>query len=218
MLLQIAAKHEEKNEWDRAAASSMFVGEFAGVLCRAAEKGQLTGALVAQAPMLGMDAWAAASRLLATQLEEKCFYHQAVAQLLACHQVIDAIAVYRRASLWRDALWLARARLASDSPVLSNLWLEWGRVLQGRRHATLAAQCFLRAGAPQNAVDVLFREAMGPSNNALSSSSLPMLRAGLALSRVQNLQVQASAALHTASLLLLQVQEILKSRLYSHFI
>jgi hypothetical protein len=35
-------------------------------------------------------------------------HHQAVSQLLACHQVTEAIAVYRRAGLWRDAVTLAR--------------------------------------------------------------------------------------------------------------
>ena len=41
------------------------------LLCRAAEQEELTPALVAHAPMLGLDAWAAASRLLAKQLEKK---------------------------------------------------------------------------------------------------------------------------------------------------
>jgi hypothetical protein len=47
--------------------------------------------------MLGLDAWTAASRLFARQLQAAGFYHQAVTHLLACHQVIEAISVYRKA-------------------------------------------------------------------------------------------------------------------------
>ena len=59
--------------------------------------GSLTASLVAASPMLGLDAWTAASRLFARQLEAGGFYHQAVTHLLACHQVFEAISVYRKA-------------------------------------------------------------------------------------------------------------------------
>ena len=209
VLRGVARRYEGKGDWDRAAACAHFGGDLARVLCAAAEQRALSASLVAQAPALGLDAWAAASRLLAKQLEERHFYHQAASHFLACHQVIDAIAVYRRAGLWRDALALARARLPRSSPVLSSLWMSWGRALQGRHLPAQAAQCFMRAGAPQAAVDVLVREALSLDCAASSSSGhwagrMAMLRAATGLSRALALPVPQPLAQRVASALLLR--------------
>ena len=211
LLRATAQRYQDKGEWDRAAACAHFGGDLARVLCAAAERRALSASLVAQAPVLGLDAWAAASRLLAKQLEDKCFYHQAVAHLLACHQVVDAIEVYRRAGLWRDALALARARLPASSPVLAALWMSWGRALQARRLPGHAAQCFLRAGAPQAAVDVLVREALSLASSTAPSlpptawsARMALLRAASGLARALRLPDRSALVRRTACALLLR--------------
>ena len=52
--------------------------------------------------------------------------HAAAGQLLACHLVHEALAVYRRAGLLRDAVAVARLRLGPDDPATRRLWHDWG--------------------------------------------------------------------------------------------
>lgn len=105
----------------------------------------------------GMDAWCYLSRMYAAQLERTNQPHQAATHLLACHQVHEAVSVYRRASMYREAITIARMRLPQDDESLLQLWREWGDVLEASNLHEYAAQCFIRAGAQLDALRALSR-------------------------------------------------------------
>ncbi|EKX41001.1 hypothetical protein GUITHDRAFT_142391 [Guillardia theta CCMP2712] len=169
LLISTARQHAAAGEHNKSACLGLFRGDIAEALATAAERGALTSELVSLAPLAGHDVWSAASRLLAKQaafpfllllpdsqqLEAQQLPHQAVAHLLACNQVEDAVAVYRRAGMYRDAIALARCRFSSSQLVLQQLWSDWAQALQAAHRPIYAAQCFLRAGRASEAIAVL---------------------------------------------------------------
>ncbi|XP_023568964.1 gem-associated protein 5 isoform X2 [Octodon degus] len=136
----------------------LWKGDLQGVLQTAAERGELTDSLVAMAPVAGYHVWLGAVEAFAKQL---CFQDQhvkAASHLLSIHKVYEAVELLRANHFYREAIAVAKARLRPEDPVLKDLYLSWGAVLERDGHYAVAAKCYLGATSPFDAAKVLAKK------------------------------------------------------------
>lgn len=136
----------------------LWKGDLKGVLQSAAERGELTDQLVAMAPVAGYHVWLWVVEAFAKQL---CFQEQfvkAASHLLSIHRVYEAVELLKANHLYREAIAVAKARLRPEDPVLKELYLSWGTVLERDGHYAAAAKCYLGAASPYDAAKVLAKK------------------------------------------------------------
>ncbi|KAM5299988.1 gem-associated protein 5 isoform 2-T2 [Ctenodactylus gundi] len=136
----------------------LWKGDLKGVLQMAAERGELTDSLVAMAPVAGYHVWLWAVEAFAKQL---CFQDQhvkAASHLLSIHKVYEAVELLRSNHFYREAIAVAKARLHPEDPVLKDLYLNWGAILERDGHYAVAAKCYLGAASAYDAAKVLARK------------------------------------------------------------
>ncbi|KAF6280708.1 gem nuclear organelle associated protein 5 [Rhinolophus ferrumequinum] len=118
----------------------LWKGDLKGVLQSAAERGELTDNLVAMAPVAGYHVWLWAVEAFAKQL---CFqeqYVKAASHLLSIHKVYEAIELLKSHHFYREAIAVAKARLRPEDPILKDLYLSWGAILEKDGHYAVAAK------------------------------------------------------------------------------
>uniref|UniRef100_A0A4X1TS68 Gem-associated protein 5 n=1 Tax=Sus scrofa TaxID=9823 RepID=A0A4X1TS68_PIG len=136
----------------------LWKGDLKGVLQTAAERGELTDNLVAMAPVAGYHVWLWAVEAFAKQL---CFQDQhvkAASHLLSIHKVYEAIELLKSNHFYREAIAIAKARLRPEDPILRDLYLSWGAILEKDGHYALAAKCYLGATSAYDAAKVLAKK------------------------------------------------------------
>uniref|UniRef100_A0A671FGP8 Gem-associated protein 5 n=1 Tax=Rhinolophus ferrumequinum TaxID=59479 RepID=A0A671FGP8_RHIFE len=136
----------------------LWKGDLKGVLQSAAERGELTDNLVAMAPVAGYHVWLWAVEAFAKQL---CFqeqYVKAASHLLSIHKVYEAIELLKSHHFYREAIAVAKARLRPEDPILKDLYLSWGAILEKDGHYAVAAKCYLGAGSAYDAAKVLAKK------------------------------------------------------------
>ncbi|XP_017655904.1 gem-associated protein 5 isoform X1 [Nannospalax galili] len=136
----------------------LWKGDLKGVLQAAAERGELTDSLVAVAPVAGYQVWLWAVEAFAKQL---CFQDQhvkAASYLLSIHKVYEAVELLRSHHFYREAIAVAKARLRPEDPILKELYLSWGSVLERDGHYAIAAKCYLGATSAYDAAKVLAKK------------------------------------------------------------
>ncbi|RHZ46556.1 hypothetical protein Glove_615g12 [Diversispora epigaea] len=101
--------------------------------------------ILALSPLAGRDVWQSLMRLQAEKLAAKNDRHAAVLCWLACGEVYQAIEIYRKAEMYREAIALAKLRLVSNDPVLSELYISWANQLEKEEVYEQAAMCHLAA-------------------------------------------------------------------------
>lgn len=136
----------------------LWKGDLQGVLQTAAERGELTDNLVAMAPVAGYHVWLWAVEAFAKQLCFQDQYVKAASHLLSIHKVYEAVELLRSNHFYREAIAVAKARLRPEDPVLKELYLSWGTVLERDGHYAVAAKCYLGATSPYDAAKVLAKK------------------------------------------------------------
>ncbi|KAG3265415.1 gem-associated protein 5 isoform X1 [Ictidomys tridecemlineatus] len=136
----------------------LWKGDLKGVLQTAAERGELTDNLVAMAPVAGYHVWLWAVEAFAKQLCFQDQYVKAASHLLSIHKVYEAVELLKSNHFYREAIAVAKARLRPEDPVLKDLYLTWGTILERDGHYAIAAKCYLGATSPYDAAKVLAKK------------------------------------------------------------
>ncbi|XP_010968331.1 gem-associated protein 5 isoform X1 [Camelus bactrianus] len=171
----------------------LWKGDLKGVLRTAAERGELTDNLVAMAPVAGYHVWVWAVEAFAKQLCFQDQYVKAASHLLSIHKVYEAVELLKSNHFYREAIAVAKARLRPEDPILKDLYLSWGAVLEKDGHYALAAKCYLGATSAYDAAKVLSKK--GDATSLRTAAELASI--------VGENELSASLALRCAQELLL---------------
>ncbi|XP_006076052.4 gem-associated protein 5 isoform X3 [Bubalus kerabau] len=136
----------------------LWKGDLKGVLQTAAERGELTDNLVAMAPVAGYHVWVWAVEAFAKQLCFQDQYVKAASHLLSIHKVYEAVELLKSNHFYREAIAVAKARLRPEDPIIKDLYLSWGAILEKDGHYALAAKCYLGATSAYDAAKVLAKK------------------------------------------------------------
>uniref|UniRef100_A0A8C0LD63 Gem nuclear organelle associated protein 5 n=1 Tax=Canis lupus dingo TaxID=286419 RepID=A0A8C0LD63_CANLU len=136
----------------------LWKGDLKGVLQTAAERGELTDTLVAMAPVAGYQVWLWAVEAFAKQLCFQDQYVKAASHLLSIHKVYEAVELLKSNHFYREAIAVAKARLRPEDPILKDLYLTWGAILEKDGHYAVAAKCYLGAASAYDAAKVLAKK------------------------------------------------------------
>uniref|UniRef100_A0A452G6H1 Gem-associated protein 5 n=1 Tax=Capra hircus TaxID=9925 RepID=A0A452G6H1_CAPHI len=136
----------------------LWKGDLKGVLQAAAERGELTDSLVAMAPVAGYHVWVWAVEAFAKQLCFQDQYVKAASHLLSIHKVYEAVELLKSNHFYREAIAIAKARLRPEDPIIKDLYLSWGAILEKDGHYALAAKCYLGATSAYDAAKVLAKK------------------------------------------------------------
>jgi hypothetical protein len=120
-----AAAHVADKRVQAAYVLQLWGGDPVSALETACRDGTLTDAMVAMAPMAGHAVWMKVVGMYAAQLVAQGEHHLAVGYQLATHNVNAAIAVYRSAEMYEEAVALAKSRLAKSDPTIGALYTAW---------------------------------------------------------------------------------------------
>ncbi|KAK3580429.1 hypothetical protein CHS0354_035471 [Potamilus streckersoni] len=135
----------------------IWKGNINGALRVARQREELSDWLVAMAPMASFDTWTSVCEDYALQLESDGQYHKAATYFLACHKVYDAIEVFKRHKLFKEAIALAKVRLSPLDPALEELYTLWAKQLTKDGNYEQAAKCHLAMKQVQDAAKLLAR-------------------------------------------------------------
>ncbi|RVE64245.1 hypothetical protein OJAV_G00144710 [Oryzias javanicus] len=150
--------HVEAGHFDSVVYLRLWSGDLQGALQLATERGELNDHLLSVAPMAGFAAWSGAVEAYVRQLVLQEQYLKAASHLLSVHRVDAAVELLRTHRLFREAVALAKARLAPDDPVLKELYAGWAAVLEKDGHLSAAAKCHLAAGSGFDAAKVIAKK------------------------------------------------------------
>ncbi|XP_077361495.1 gem-associated protein 5 [Festucalex cinctus] len=150
--------HVEGGHTESAVFLRLWSGDLEGALQLAAERGELSDQLVAMAPMAGYAVWCGAVERYVKQLCLQEQHVKAAAHLLSINKVYEAVQLLRSHKLYREAIALAKARLAAEDPVLKELYTSWAITLEKDGHFSAAAKCYITAGASYDAAKVIARK------------------------------------------------------------
>ncbi|RUS27584.1 WD40-repeat-containing domain protein [Jimgerdemannia flammicorona] len=115
---------------------------------------------VALSPSVGRDVWVALLRRQAEKLAASGDHHTAAMCFLACSEVYEAVGVYSKAGMYREAIALVKLRLPPEDPILAELCTEWALQCESKGLYEQAAKCYLAAQTPtsiQHALNALAR-------------------------------------------------------------
>ncbi|XP_055958734.1 gem-associated protein 5 isoform X1 [Patella vulgata] len=149
--------HQKNDNMDYFLQMEIWKGNIRGALQIAREKDELSDWLVAMAPLGSYDMWLTACEDYARQLEEDGQYHKSATYLLSCHKVYDAIDLFKRHKLYKEAVSLARVRLSPLEPLFEDLYTDWSQQLMKDGQYEQAAKCYVAMKKIQDAAKVLIR-------------------------------------------------------------
>ncbi|XP_076070667.1 gem-associated protein 5-like isoform X2 [Mytilus galloprovincialis] len=155
--------HRENDNMDYFYQLEIWKGNITGALRIAREREELSDWLVAMAPMASFESWVTVCTDYAIQLELEGQYHKAVSYLLAAHKVYDAIDLFKKHRLFKEAIALAKVRLSPFDPVLEDLYTLWAHQLTKDGNYEQAAKCHLAMRQVQDAANLLARRYNQPS-------------------------------------------------------
>ena len=124
--------------------------------------------LVALSASAGLDVYHQLCQLYSLQLEREGDYHTAVLYLLVTGDVMSAVRLYMRRSLFGEAAILARSRLMREDALVTEVYIAWAEwCLEqrkeeergSRRHALVmqAVACFIAGGEMEKALQTLVK-------------------------------------------------------------
>ncbi|KZC13808.1 PREDICTED: gem-associated protein 5-like [Dufourea novaeangliae] len=119
--------HIEEGRHDVATEMDIWCDNLKENLDEAVKEKRLNDSLVSLSASLSMKTWKEMCELYAYQLISDGKAHKAVSYLLCIHKTYKAIEVLQNANLHKEAYALARCRLESDDPVLTNVLQDWAK-------------------------------------------------------------------------------------------
>ncbi|XP_064609337.1 gem-associated protein 5-like [Liolophura sinensis] len=149
--------HLDHDNMDYYLQLEIWKGNIRGALKFAREREELSDWLVAMAPMASHQMWVEACQDYALQLEAEGQFHKAASYYLAAHKVYDAINLFRRHRMFREAVALAKLRLSPLDPAHEELYATWGQQLTKEGHFEQAAKCYVAIKQVREAAKVLAR-------------------------------------------------------------
>ncbi|KAK3100512.1 hypothetical protein FSP39_021082 [Pinctada imbricata] len=156
--LDIEGQHHRDNDnMDYYYQLEIWKGNINGALRLAREREELSDWLVAMAPMAAFDTWIVTCQDYAAQLEGEGQYHKAATYLLAAHKVYEALELFKRHRLFKEAIALAKVRLSPFDPVLEDLYMLWAHQLTKDGNYEQAAKCHLAMRQVKDAALLLAR-------------------------------------------------------------
>ncbi|OAD62256.1 Gem-associated protein 5 [Eufriesea mexicana] len=117
--------HAEKNKYDVVTEMDVWCDNLNQNLEEAAKEKRLNDFLVSLSASLSMKMWKDMCELYAYQLVTEGNPYKAVSYLLCIHKTYKAIEVFQDANLYKEAYILARCKLESDDPVLTEILKHW---------------------------------------------------------------------------------------------
>ncbi|GBC04475.1 hypothetical protein RclHR1_00570031 [Rhizophagus clarus] len=143
--------------------------------------------ILALSPIAGRDVWLSMMRRQAQKLAAKNDHHGSVMCWIACGEIHEAIKIYRRAEMFREAIALAKLRLPDDDPIFSDLYNSWAILLEKEEAYEQAALCHLVAkkeNSVHHVLNILARRGDPSSLRAAASLAL-MLKDDSAEERIR---------------------------------
>ena len=87
--------------------------------------------------LVGKQKWIELMLKQAQKLENMKQYHLAASCYIACSHIYEAIELYRRQNMFREAIALAKLRLPSEDMIIPTLFADWANALQKEEQDTL---------------------------------------------------------------------------------
>eukprot|EP00039_Didymoeca_costata_P033347 m.41954 g.41954 ORF g.41954 m.41954 type:complete len:1281 (+) comp9826_c0_seq1:62-3904(+) len=150
-------QHLEADQFQSAFWLSTWKGDIITVLEQACTRKCLTDSMVAMSAMGGKQMWQYVTKCYAEQLASAGDYHAAASYFLSIFCAHEAVKVYQKAGQYREAIALAKLRLGSDDPLLSELYMQWAKNSEENGAYEQASKCYLALGQPKLAVQSLTR-------------------------------------------------------------
>ncbi|XP_054267558.1 gem-associated protein 5 isoform X2 [Macrosteles quadrilineatus] len=138
--------------------SMLWRGQVSQLLTQAITKKQLSDWLVSLAPMAGFDMWEKASEAYSAQLVECGEVVKGSSYLLQINKVHEAVRLLADYKMYREAIAIAKCRLAHDDELTTEVYTEWATTTRQQGSLQLAAHCFLAAGNIQACIETLARD------------------------------------------------------------
>ncbi|ORX90158.1 WD40 repeat-like protein [Basidiobolus meristosporus CBS 931.73] len=113
--------------------------------------------LVALSPMAGQDMWKSFLQAYASKLAKSGDYHTAVIFYIGCSCIYEAVKVYLEAELFKEAYILAKLRLSSEDPLITEVLCKWAAQLEQKGLYEQACQCYLAAKLSSDAINAIAR-------------------------------------------------------------
>ncbi|KAI7904079.1 WD40-repeat-containing domain protein [Cokeromyces recurvatus] len=95
--------------------------------------------ILALSPMAGKQKWIELMLQQAQKLEVSKQFHLAASCYIACSHIYEAIQLYSRHAMFREAIVLAKLRLPPKDPIVQKLFADWAKELQKSEQDTLTA-------------------------------------------------------------------------------
>ncbi|XP_017790259.1 PREDICTED: gem-associated protein 5 [Habropoda laboriosa] len=149
--------HNEKSKYDVITEIDLWCDNFKQNLEEAAKKKRLNDFLVSLSASLSMKTWKDMCELYAHQLIIEGNPYKAVSYLLCIHKTYKAIEVFQDANLYKEAYVLARCKLESDDPVLTNVLRHWAKYTVNTGNFEEAAYIYAKLGEFSDTIKYLAR-------------------------------------------------------------
>ncbi|KNC81955.1 hypothetical protein, variant [Sphaeroforma arctica JP610] len=122
---------------------------------------------VSMAMGYGRDTWVRVCKAYAQQLVRDKHVHKAVSYLLLAGEVVEAVKVYQKCRLYRDAFLLGRLRLLPTHPQLQEVLTDWSAQCVTKQQFAQAAKCEILLGNTRTAAVYLSQFGAGQYGAAL---------------------------------------------------
>ncbi|XP_043264591.1 gem-associated protein 5-like [Colletes gigas] len=173
--------HAEKNRHNVATEMDIWCDNLKQNLEEAAKEKRLNDFLISLSASLSMKTWKDMCELYAYQLINEGNPHKAVSYLLCTHKTYKAIEVLQDANLHKEAYVLARCKLESDDPVLTDVLKNWATYDVRVGHFEEAAYIYAQLRDFSNTVKYLAR--IRDSNSSLTAAEIARLSGDEILSK-----------------------------------
>ncbi|KAJ8913468.1 hypothetical protein NQ315_013848 [Exocentrus adspersus] len=141
--------HQQKGKYSLSNTLSLFKGDINTKIKKAIEDKRVNPWVIMMSPMVSIKTWQSACETYAQQLSEEADSDalEIASYYLACHKVEQAIDILCEAAMFREALALAKCRLAEDNSAVTNIIEKWAKQTLYGKYEDAASVLFRRSDA-----------------------------------------------------------------------
>eukprot|EP00794_Sanderia_malayensis_P007551 gene7551-8388_t len=158
MFNEEGSNHDKLGNLEQRLHLELWKGNLGGAFEASQKKGELNEMLVAMSPLGGYDFWQSTMYSYADRLESNGDYYSAATYFLAVNAVGEAIDMFKKHGMFKEAIAVAKIRLPSCDPVLNELYRTWADKLSSDSCFEHAAKCYLASGCYEDAINILSRK------------------------------------------------------------